>query len=107
MAVTVELNIIPLGVGISVSDYLASALMELENLGVKYKITSMCTIFKAENIKEAFDIIGAAHEAIFKKGAKRVVTSVRVDDRRDVKRSMEEKVESLKKAIDRINNLLN
>jgi len=101
MTVIVELNVIPLGVGISVSKFLAPALRTLEDLGVKYEITPMCTIFKAKNVKEAFGIVEAAHEALFKKGVKRVVTSVKIDDRRDVKRSMEEKVESLKKMIKR------
>jgi uncharacterized protein YqgV (UPF0045/DUF77 family) len=61
----------------------------------------MCTIFKAKDIKEAFDLVRAAHEAVFKAGVKRVVTTVKIDDRRDVKKSMEEKVKSLKKLMKR------
>ena len=55
----------------------------------------MSTIFEAEDIKEALDAIGAAHEAIFKTGIKRVITLIRIDDRRDKKVSMKNKVESL------------
>ena len=39
------------------------------------------------------------HEVPFEKGLARVCTSIRIDDRRDVKRKMEEKV-------DRVNKLL-
>ncbi len=59
----------------------------------------MCTIFEAESIEEAFDLVRVAHEAVFRVDVKRVVTTVKVDDRRDLERSMEEKVESLKEEI--------
>jgi len=94
--VIVEFNIIPLGVGVSVSKFLVPALKELEKRKVKYEITSMCTIFEARNIDEALNIVRAAHEATFKAGVKRVVTTIRVDDRRNREGSMEEKVKSLK-----------
>lgn len=99
MTVMVEFNIIPLGEGVSVSKFLAPALKELDKLGVRYNITPMCTIFEAESVEEAFHVAKAAHEAVFGAGAKRVVTTVKVDDRRDVKRSMEEKVKSLERRL--------
>ena len=99
MVVIVELNIIPLGVGTSVGKFLVSALEEMEKMNVKHQITPMCTIFEAKNIEEAFRIVKVAHEAIFKVGVKRVITTVRVDDRRDVDRGMKEKLESLKETL--------
>jgi len=100
--VVVELNIIPLGEGDSVSKLLAPALKELEKSGVKHSITPMCTIFEAESVDEAFRLAKVAHEAVFKTGVKRVVTTIKIDDRRDSEREMEEKVESLKREIARI-----
>lgn len=99
MVVIVEFSIIPLGGGISVSKFLASALKKLDDRKVKYEITPMCTIFEAESVEEAFDLVKAAHEAVFRADVKRVLTTVKIDDRRDVKRDMEEKVESLKRTI--------
>ena len=101
MAVIVEFGIIPLGVGISVSKLLVPAIKELERKGVKYEVTPVCTVFEAENVEEAFNVIKAAHEAVFGENIKRVVTTVKIDDRRDVKRGMKEKVESLKKELRR------
>jgi len=95
----VELSIIPLGKGTSISKLLAPALREFEKRKVKHVYTSMCTVFEANSIEEAFNLVKVAHEAAFNAGVERVVTTVKVDDRRDVKRSMEDKVESLKKAI--------
>lgn len=101
MAVIVEFSLVPLGVGISVSKFLVPAVKELERLRVKYEVTPMCTVFEVENVEEAFSIIKAAHEAVFGENVKRVVTTVKIDDRRDVKRGMKEKVEALKKEIKR------
>ena len=101
MTIIVEFNIVPLGVETSVSKFLVPAIKELERLGVKYEVTPMCTIFEAENVEEAFNVVKAAHEAVFGENVKRVVTTVKIDDRRDVKRGMKEKVESLKKEVRR------
>ena len=98
-SVIVELSITPLGEGVSVSKFLIPALKELEKHGLKYNITPMCTVFEAGSVEEAFRVVEAAHEAVFKIGAKRVVTTVKIDDRRDIRRDMEEKVKSLEKAI--------
>ncbi|MFQ6085566.1 MAG: MTH1187 family thiamine-binding protein [Candidatus Bathyarchaeia archaeon] len=97
--VVVELNVIPLGEGSSISRLLAPTVRELERRVGKYEITPMCTVFEAESAEEAFEVVRAAHEATFSSGVKRVVTTVKIDDRRDVGRGMEEKVESLKKVV--------
>jgi uncharacterized protein (TIGR00106 family) len=96
MAVIVEFTIIPLGVGISVSQFLVPAVEKLEKRKVKYEVTSMGTIFEAKNVEEAFKLVREAHESVFEIGVKRVVTAIRIDDRRDGERSMEDKVKSLK-----------
>lgn len=99
MPVVVELNVIPLGVGMSVSRFLAPAIQVLKQRGVKHQITPMCTIFETSSIKEAYELVEAAHEAVFEAGAKRVVTTVKVDDRRDGTKGMAEKVASLRGAV--------
>jgi len=101
MTIIVEFNIVPLGVGTSVSKFLVPAINELERRRVKYEVTPMCTIFEVENVEEAFNVVKAAHEAVFGENVKRIVTTVKIDDRRDIKRGMREKVESLEKEIRR------
>ncbi|RJS85467.1 thiamine-binding protein [Candidatus Bathyarchaeota archaeon] len=93
--VIVEFSIIPLGVGTSVSKFIASALKEIEKRKIEYEVTSMCTIFEAESVKEALETIVVAHEAVFKSGVNRIVTMIKIDDRRDKKISVEGKVKSL------------
>ena len=99
MTVIVEFSIIPLGIGISISKFLAPALQKLDKKKVRHEITSMGTIFEAKSVGEAFDLVKAAHEAVFQKEIRRVVTTIKIDDRRDVEKTMDEKVQSLKKAM--------
>lgn len=56
----------------------------------------MCTIFEAKSIGEAFEVVRVMHEAVFRGSVKRVVTTVKIDDRRDRESSMKEKVAVLK-----------
>ena len=101
VAFTVEFSVIPLGVSVSVSKFSAPAIEELERRAVKYDITPMCTVFEAENANRSIDIIRAAHDAVFGNNVERVVTTVKIDDWRDITRDMNEKVESLKTKIRR------
>ena len=93
--VIVEFSIAPVGVGESLSKYVAEAIKVLEAEGVKYQLTPMCTIFEADSVEDAFRIILKAHDAVFKAGARRVLTSIKIDDRRDIVRRMEDKVKSV------------
>lgn len=99
--VIVEISVVPIGVGESLSKYIAEAVRKLKSLGVKHQLTPMCTIFEASDVEEAFGIISKVHEAVFKAGARRVVTSIKIDDRRDIERTMEDKVKSV---IEKIEN---
>ena len=97
MVIIVEFSLVPLGVNESLSKILAYAIKELERMNVKFQVTPMCTIFEAESIDEAFNVVKVCHETIIKQGVKRILTSVKIDDRRDIERKdMMEKVKSLK-----------
>ena len=92
--VIVEFVIVPLGEK-SLSKYVAEVIKLLEGKGVKYQLTPMATIIETKTVREAFGIIEEAHELMFKLGAERVSTTIRIDDRRDKERGMEDKVKSV------------
>jgi uncharacterized protein (TIGR00106 family) len=95
--ISAELTIIPIGTsGTSLSKYIAAAVSALDKMGVKYSITGMGTIIETNDSGKLFDSIKMAHEAVFNEGAQRVSTSVKIDDRRDKKETLEEKVLSVK-----------
>ncbi|WP_297501251.1 MTH1187 family thiamine-binding protein [Thermococcus sp.] len=92
--VIVEFIIVPLGEE-SLSRYVAEVIKLLEGRGIKYQLTPMSTIIEVPTVRDALDVIGETHELMFKMGAKRVSTTIRIDDRRDKERHMEDKVKSV------------
>ncbi|MBJ22893.1 MAG: MTH1187 family thiamine-binding protein [bacterium] len=90
----------PLGVGLSVSEYVAAALRVLEDQDrVRWQLDSMFTTLEGEP-EDLFAVIRAMQEAVFAAGAQRVGTVIKIDDRRD--RSavrMEDKVASVRAKI--------
>lgn len=91
-----EISIIPIGTkSTSVSKYVVSALRVLrKEKKVVYELTSMGTILEGE----LDDVLKAAkkmHEAVLDGGIRRVVTNIKIDDRRDKPITMSGKVESV------------
>lgn len=98
--ISAELTIIPIGTsGTSLSKYVAAAVAALNETGIKYQLSGMGTLLESENLDELFDAIKIAHEAVFKEGMDRVVTSVKIDDRRDRDRTMDDKVRSVEEKL--------
>ncbi|PLR87580.1 MTH1187 family thiamine-binding protein [Bacillus sp. V33-4] len=91
-----DVTVIPIGTDSpSVSEYVADiqkVLQRYETTGkIRYQLTPMNTIIEGE-LADLFEVIQAMHEAPFAKGLARVATNIRIDDRRDIERRMEEKV---------------
>jgi len=94
-----EINIVPLGTGTpSVSRYIAQAVKVLKERGVSYELTSMGTIVEGE-LDDLFELAKKMHLATFTQGIKRVVTTIKIDDRRDKLSDMKEKVQRVKEEL--------
>ncbi|MDF2924849.1 MAG: hypothetical protein K0R57_3763 [Paenibacillaceae bacterium] len=94
----VEVTIVPLGTGSpSVSHYVAEVHKVLEQAPepVKFQLTPMSTIIEGD-LNDLLAVIRRMHEVPFGKGAERVSTSIRIDDRRDKPSTMESKLQSVK-----------
>lgn len=99
MTVILEFSIIPLGEGTSTSSLVARAVKALRGAGVRHVATPMGTILEAKDLEKALYYVRLAHEAVFGAGVKRVITVIKIDDRRDVERRMEDKLRSLEMAL--------
>ena len=98
--ITAELTVIPIGTGdTSISKYVATAVSILDEMGIKYRISGMGTSIETDDPDKLFDAVKAVHESIFKEGAMRVATHLKIDDRRDVEKTMDEKVKSVEEKI--------
>lgn len=88
-------SISPMGVGLSVSEYVAAAIEVLEAQDrVVWQLDSMFTTLEGEP-DDLFEVIRAMQEAVFAAGAERVGTVIKMDDRRDRAVTMADKVASV------------
>jgi len=91
----VEVTIVPLGTGdTSLSSYVADCHKVLMESGLKHQLTSMGTIIEGE-LNEILEVVMKMHEIPFGNQAKRVSTSIKIDDRRDKTSTIEKKLESV------------
>ncbi|HEY4715735.1 MAG TPA: MTH1187 family thiamine-binding protein [bacterium] len=95
----IEVSIVPVGTkDPGISNFVAEAVKTFKNSGVKFELTSMGTILEGE-ISQLLSIIHKAHESCFKTGAKRVLTNIKIDDRRDRAQTGEEKIRTVLKKL--------
>ncbi|PNU19053.1 hypothetical protein C2E25_14330 [Geothermobacter hydrogeniphilus] len=97
----VEVSIAPLGTAHpSVSAYVAACLRILRDSGLKHQLNPMGTVIEGD-LDAILAVIARMHEAPFAKGASRVSTLIKIDDRRDSEsHSMQGKVAVVTKLLD-------
>jgi len=94
-----EISVVPIGTGdTSLSAYVADCLRVLRKAKVRYELSSMGTNIEGD-LKDLFKIALAMHLVPFKKGAKRVTTTIKIDDRRDKKGTLEGKKKAVKEKL--------
>ncbi len=98
MKVIADLCVVPLGVGVSVSEYVAACEKVLKEAGLKTQLHAYGT-----NIEGEWDAVFAAikkcHEVVHQMGAPRISTTLKFGTRTDRDQSMEEKVKSVEKRL--------
>lgn len=83
--ITADFAIVPVGSkDTECKDYVTAAVQAIKDSGLNYQLTGMGTQIEADNLKELYDAITTAQEAVFKIGVGRVYTIIKVDDRRDL-----------------------
>jgi len=90
-----QLSIAPIGEGVSVSKYVKTALEVLKRNNVKFKTNDMATIIETRDLETLFRAVKEAHNAVIESGAKRVITELKIDDRRDKNIKMGSKVKAI------------
>jgi uncharacterized protein (TIGR00106 family) len=92
----VSLKVVPVGVGTSVSRYIARVVALLEEHGYKPMVTPDTTVIQVQDLSEIGAIVRIVHDELYSMGVPRIVTVVMVDDRRDVEeRTPEELVQAV------------
>ncbi len=94
MKIIVDFCLIPLGVGTSLSPYIAECQRILEHLGLKHELHAYGTNIEGE-WEAVMDAIKRCHVRIHEMGAPRITTTIKLGSRVDQDQSMEDKVNSV------------
>ena len=95
-----EVSVVPLGTKTpSVSQHVAGAIKILEQeKNIRYELTAMGTIIEGD-LDRILAVVKKMHVAVFVEGVVRVLTTVKIDDRRDKPQTMKRKLASLRKKL--------
>ncbi len=98
MKVIVDLCVVPIGVGVSVSEYVAACQRILSEAGLTTHLHAYGT-----NIEGEWDVVFAAikrcHEVIHEMGAPRVTTTIKLGTRTDRAQTMADKIVSVERRL--------
>jgi uncharacterized protein (TIGR00106 family) len=94
MKVIIDLCIVPIGVGVSLSPYVAACEKVLSGAGLKTMLHANGT-----NIEGEWEVVFAAvkkcHEVVHEMGAPRISTIIKLGTRTDRNQTMDEKIRSV------------
>jgi uncharacterized protein (TIGR00106 family) len=88
-----SLSITPLGKGTSVSSYVKIVRETLKKEHVTFQTNPMATVIETKDLVTLFHVIQKAHQAVVDAGADRIITEIKIDDRRDKEATMKSKLE--------------
>ncbi|MEW6376988.1 MAG: MTH1187 family thiamine-binding protein [Thermodesulfobacteriota bacterium] len=96
-----EISVVPIGIkDTSLSSYVADCLTVLKKEKVRYELTAMGTNIEGD-LKDLIRLAVKMHQVPFKKGAPRVLTTLKIDDRRDKKGTLSQKKKSVQRKLKR------
>jgi len=98
MKVIVDLCVVPLGVGVSLSPYVAACERVVREAGLAAQLHAYGTNIEGE-WDEVFAAIKRCHEVVHAMGAPRISTTLKLGTRSDRVQTMEEKVASVREKL--------
>ena len=106
MHVIVDFCLVPLGVGVSVSKYVAACQRVLDEAGLDNQLHAYGTNIEGE-WEEVFAAVRRCHEVVHEMGAPRITTTIRLGTRTDRLQTMDDKLSSVEKQLLQSLTLLN
>ncbi|MCK4415796.1 MAG: MTH1187 family thiamine-binding protein [Thermoplasmatales archaeon] len=90
-----QLSIAPVGKSISLSKYVKLVIEMLKKENIKFETNAMATVIETDDLDTLFNVVQKAHTAVVKAGAERVITELKIDDRKDKNATTESKLGAL------------
>ena len=94
MKVIADLCVVPLGVGVSVSKYVAACGAVLSEADLETRLHAYGTNIEGE-WDDVFAAIKRCHEVVHEMGAPRITTTIKLGTRTDREQTMDDKVRSV------------
>lgn len=94
-----EFSIVPLGAGPSISSEISRALRLVDESGLPYKLNPMGTVVEG-GWEEVMALIRKCHSSVLGTN-ERVITTIRIDDRKDRADMLESKILSVEEKLGR------
>ncbi len=94
MKVLVDISVVPIGVGISLSSYIAECERIFKRAGLKTALHAYGTNVEGE-WDDVFGAVKQCHETLHAMGAPRISTNMRIGTRIDREQTLEDKVTSV------------
>jgi uncharacterized protein (TIGR00106 family) len=98
MNVLLDLCVVPIGVGVSVSEYIAACERVISEAGLKHEMHMYGTNIEGE-WNEVMSVVKKCHEVVHQMGAPRISTTIRLGTRTDKNQTMEDKIKSVQAKI--------
>ena len=95
MKVIIDLCVVPIGVGVSVSKYVAECQRVLIEAGLEHSLHAYGTNISGQ-WDEVFAAVKTCHERVHALGAPRITTTIKVGTRTDKEQSIQAKIDSVK-----------
>ena len=100
MKVILDFSVVPIGVGLSLSKYIAACEGVLKEAGLKTKLHAYGT-----NVEGDWDAVFAAvkkcHEILHEMGVPRISTNIKVGTRVDRNQAMDDKIKSVRQKLEK------
>lgn len=93
--ILLEVTFIPVGVGISGSEYVKLALESFKEDRVKFYPNSMGTVLEDVSLDKLFSSVSKAEKKIMEHGVKRLETAIKIDHRVDLENTVQRKLDSI------------
>ena len=94
MKVMIDLCVVPIGVGTSVSEYVTACQKVLQDSGLDHQMHAYGTNVEGE-WDDVFAAVKRCHEVVHEMGAARITSSMRIGTRTDRDQSMQDKIDSV------------
>lgn len=94
MKVMIDLCVVPIGVGVSVSEYVAECERIIQRAGLASTLHPYGTVIEGD-WDDVMETVKKCHEKVHEMGAPRILSTVKIGTRTDRKQTMQDKIDSV------------